>query len=124
MSCTIPMMMKTKSAPASEQRARILLSAWNSGDLGRLRETLTEDWIALEPARWPLSGPHSGEEESERMEMLVTIADAMRNWLRRGGDAPAEDLQVSMKLLRHLAGLGAVVAPKRGLNRLRQVFLG
>jgi hypothetical protein len=38
------------------------------------------------------------------MEMLATIADAMRNWLRRGGDAPAEDLQVSVKLLRHLAG--------------------
>jgi len=38
------------------------------------------------------------------MEMLVTIADAMRNWLRRGGDAPAEDLKVSMQLLRHLAG--------------------
>ena len=38
------------------------------------------------------------------MEMLLTIADAMRDWLRRGGDAPPEDLQVSMKLLRHLAG--------------------
>jgi hypothetical protein len=93
-------MMKTKSAPASEQRARILLSAWNSGDLRRLQKTLTEDWIALEPARWPLSG----EDERERVEMLLTIADAMRNWLRRGGDAPAEDLQVSMRLLRHLAG--------------------
>jgi hypothetical protein len=104
MSCTIPIMIKTKSAPASEQRARILLSAWNSGDLGRLRETLTEEWISSEPARWTLSGPLSGEDERERMEMLVTIADAMRNWLRRGGDAPAEDLQVSMRLLRHLAG--------------------
>jgi hypothetical protein len=38
------------------------------------------------------------------MEILATIADAMRNWLRRGGDAPAEDLKVSVKLLRHLAG--------------------
>jgi hypothetical protein len=38
------------------------------------------------------------------MEMLLTIADAMRNWLRRGGEAPAEDLQVSTRLLRHLAG--------------------
>jgi hypothetical protein len=28
----------------------------------------------------------------------------MRNWLRRGGDAPEEDLRVSVKLLRHLAG--------------------
>ena len=102
----------------------MLLSAWNSGDLGRLQETLSADWIALEPSGWPLSGPHSGEEERERMEMLITIADAMRNWLRRGGDAPAEDLQVSMQLLRHLAGLGVVVAPKRGLNRLREVFLG
>ena len=93
-------MIKTKSAPASEQRARILLSAWNSGDLKRLRETLTDDWISAQPAR----GPLSGEDECERMEMLITIADAMRNWLRRGGDAPAEDLQVSMRLLRHLAG--------------------
>lgn len=37
------------------------------------------------------------------MEMLATIAEAMRNWLRRGGDAPMEDLQVSVKLLQHLA---------------------
>ncbi|MCU1336581.1 MAG: hypothetical protein JWO19_2162 [Bryobacterales bacterium] len=95
----IRMMMKTKSAPVSEQRARILLSAWNSGDSGLLRETLTEDWISAGPAGWPLSG----ENEYERMEMLVTIADALRNWMRRG-DAPAEDLQVSVQLLRHLAG--------------------
>jgi len=94
------MLMKMKSARASEQCARILLSAWNSGDLPRLQETLTADWISMEPSGWPLSG----EAEQERMEMLVTIADAMRNWLRRGGDAPAEDLKVSMQLLRHLAG--------------------
>jgi hypothetical protein len=94
------MMMKIQSAPASEQRAKILLSAWNSGDLGRLRKTLTEGWFSAEPAAWPLSG----EDERERMEMLVTIADAIRNWLRRGGDAPADDLTVSVKLLRHLAG--------------------
>ena len=73
------MMMKTKSVPASEQRARILLSAWNSGDLGRLQKTLTEDWSAREAAGW------GGLDERERMEMLVTIAEAMRNWLRRGG---------------------------------------
>jgi hypothetical protein len=97
-------MMKTKSAPASEQRARILLSAWNSGDLRRLGETLTQDWAATGPTGWPLSGELSTQDERERMEMLLTIADAMRNWLRRGGDAPEEDLQVSMKLLRHLAG--------------------
>jgi len=94
------MLMKMKSAPASERHARILLAAWNSGDAGRLHQTLTEDWISGPPAGWPLSG----EAEHERMEMLVTIADAMRNWLRRGGEAPPEDLQVSMKLLRHLAG--------------------
>ena len=94
------MMMKTKSPPSSEQRARVLLSAWNSGDLARLRATLMQDWISAGPAGWPLTG----NDEHERMEMLVTIADAMRNWLRRGGEAPQEDLQVSMKLLRHLAG--------------------
>jgi hypothetical protein len=99
----MPIMMKTKSAPASERRARILLSAWNSGDLRRLQETLTQDdWISG-PDGWPLSG----DEEHERLEMLVTIADSLRNWLRRGGDAPAEDLQVSMQLLRHLAGCEA-----------------
>lgn len=94
------MMMKMKSAAVSEQRARVLLSAWNSGDLSRLQETLTQGWIFGSPDGWPLSG----EAERERLEMLATIADAMRNWLRRGGDAPAEDLQVSVKLLRHLAG--------------------
>jgi hypothetical protein len=93
-------MMKMKSTPASERRARMLLAAWNSGDLRRLQETLTQGWIFGSPDGWPLSG----EAERERMEMLATIADAMRNWLRRGGDAPAEDLTVSVKLLRHLAG--------------------
>ena len=96
----MPILMKTKSAPVSERRARMLLSAWNSGDLRRLQETLTQGWIFGSPDGWPLTG----EAERERMEMLATIADAMRNWLRRGGDAPAEDLQVSVKLLRHLAG--------------------
>jgi hypothetical protein len=94
------MMMKMKSAAVSEHRARLLLSAWNSGDLRRLRDTLTQGWISVEPAGWPLTGVA----ERERMEMLATIADAMRNWLRRGGDAPEEDLKVSVKLLRHLAG--------------------
>ena len=94
------MLLKMKSAEASEQRARILLSAWNSGDVRRLQETLTQGWMSAEPAGWPLTG----EAERERMEILATIADAMRNWLRRGGDAPAEDLKVSVKLLRHLAG--------------------
>ena len=78
----------------------MLLSAWNSGDLPRLKETLTQACMADQPGGWPLTG----EDERERMEMLATIADAMRHWLRRGGEAPAEDLQVSVKLLRHLAG--------------------
>ena len=78
----------------------MLLAAWNSGDLRRLRETLTQGGISAGPCGWPLME----EDECERMEILATIADAMRNWLRRGGDAPAEDLQVSVKLLRHLAG--------------------
>ena len=52
------------------------------------------------------------------MEMLATIADAMRNWLRRGGEAPAEDLQVSVKLLRHLAGAESLWRP--GLDVLRK----
>ena len=99
-----PIMMKMKLEPASEQRAKILLSAWNSGDLRRLREILSQDWTSATPAAWPLSG----EAECERMEMLLTIADAIRNWLRRGGDAPAEDLQVSVRLLRHLAGCKAL----------------
>lgn len=94
------MMMKTKSAAVSEQRARVLLSAWNSGDLSRLQETLMQGWILGSPDGWPLTG----EAERERMEMLATIADAMRNWLRRGGEAPEEELRVSVKLLRHLAG--------------------
>ena len=78
----------------------MLLSAWNSGDLRRLQDTLTQGGISANPAAWPLTG----EDERERMEMLATIADTMRNWLRCGGDTPAEDLKVSVKLLRHLAG--------------------
>ena len=104
MSASTRMMMKTKSDPVSEQRARMLLSAWNSGDLRRLRETLTEGWTGAESAGWAATTPVTGEDEQERMEMLATIADAMRNWLRRGGEAPEEELKVSVKLLRHLAG--------------------
>ena len=92
------MMKKMKSPPVSEQHARMLLSAWNSGDLRRLRETLTQAGNSGE------SAPLWGAEELERMEALATIAEALRNWLRRGGEAPAEDLQVSVQLLRHLAG--------------------
>jgi hypothetical protein len=94
------MMIKTSCASVSEQHARILLSAWNSGDLRRLRETLTQGWESAGPAGCSLSG----REEHERMEVLATIADTFRNWLRCGGQAPAEDLQVSVQLLRHLAG--------------------
>jgi hypothetical protein len=97
MTCVYPMILKMKSAPASQQHARILLSAWNSGDAGLLRQALA--LISSEPSGWP----PSGGAEQERMEMLATIADALRNWLRRGGDASAEDLQVSVQLLRHLA---------------------
>ena len=107
------MLMKMKSTPISEHRARLLLSAWNSGDLGRLREALTQGCISVEPSGRVLTG----EDERERMEMLATIADAMRNWLRRGGDAPAEDLQVSVKLLRHLAGMESLWRENPDLNR-------
>ncbi len=92
--------LKTKSAPMSEQHARMLLSAWNTGDLRLLRDTLAKDWTLMDMANPAVPG----EAERERMEMLATIAETMRNWLRRGGDAPVEDLQVSMQLLRHLAG--------------------
>ena len=100
--CSNPMLtlLKPKPTPPSERHARMLLSVWNTGDLRLLRETLSQDWTMTKVAT-PLA---SGEDERERMEMLTTIADAMRNWLRRGGEAPAEDLQVSMQLLRHLAG--------------------
>jgi len=97
----MPITMKMKSAAVSEHHARLLLSAWNSGDLRRLQDTLSHSLISVEPAGWP----PTGEDERERLEILATIADAMRNWLRRGGDAPTEDLQVSVKLLRHLAGI-------------------
>ena len=76
------------------------MSAWNSGDPRRLGEILTQGGMSADPDGWPITG----EDERERLEILATIADAMRNWLRRGGDASAEDLQVSVKLLRHLAG--------------------
>ena len=93
-------MQKAKSTRPSEQRARVLLSVWNTGDLRRLRETLAQEGMS----QGGVAGPAGGAAERERMEMLETIADAMRNWLRRGGEAPMEDLQVSVRLLRHLAG--------------------
>jgi len=79
----MPIMMKMKSAAVSEHRARLLLSAWNSGDLRRLQDTLTHNWIAVEPSGWPLTG----EDERERMEILATIADAMRKMEEAAGGA-------------------------------------
>jgi hypothetical protein len=111
MSASMPITMKMKSAAVSEHHARLLLSAWNSGDLRRLQDTLTHSSISVEPTGF------TGEDERERLEMLATIADAMRNWLRRGGDAPTEDLQVSVKLLRHLAGIESLWRESRGLGR-------
>ena len=73
--------------------ARLLLAAWNTADLSRLRSAL-DLAEGVQPSRLPYS-------EQERLELLHEIAAMIRQWMQR--QRTGEDLKASLDLLRHLA---------------------
>jgi hypothetical protein len=103
----------------AQRRARILLAAWNSGDLSRLRQALQQ---SREDASWCFgAGVHRvmlQSSEQEREELLEAATETVRTWLKErelrgeesnnaapqasqsGGEA---ELQASLRLLNHLA---------------------
>jgi hypothetical protein len=81
--------------------AKLLLAAWNSADVSRLRSALdlTE---GVHPGRLAYS-------EQERVEVLHEIAVMIRQWMNR--QKTTDDLNASLELLRHLARGAAHSAP-------------
>jgi len=81
--------------------AKLLLAAWNSADVSRLRSAL-DLAEGVQPARLAYA-------EQERMELLQEIAAMIRYWM----DSPksGEDLKASLDLLRHLAQNPRVPSP-------------
>lgn len=79
--------MDTLSVPDYRKVANGILEAWVQNNSGRFRWEL-ERARALEPGN---------NEDSERVDLLVGIADRM------GGAANAEEASVYLGLLRHLA---------------------
>jgi hypothetical protein len=89
-------MISTDSCVVSERFARSLLAAWNSGDLLRLKDELSQ--IA--------AADHAGlsEFEHERIEIVQGVAQTIRAWLS-GAKKRHADLNIALALLRHLAML-------------------
>jgi len=87
-------MQRKPSLTPSQYRARTLLAAWNSGDLDRLQGALESE----------MDQPRAREGgEQERMELVESAGGSIRTWLTRPQDPAHADLQVSLRLLRHLA---------------------
>jgi hypothetical protein len=80
-----------KTLTASERHARVLLAAWNSGNLARLREAIADNG----------TGPRISAAEQEKFELLEEISAAIGRWIdgRNGQDA----LHASLDILKHLA---------------------
>jgi hypothetical protein len=73
--------------------ARLLLAAFNSADLSRLKSALDlAEGVQL--GRLPYA-------EQERIELVHEIAAVIRHWMDRPGTG--EDLKTSLDLLRHLS---------------------
>jgi hypothetical protein len=92
-----------KTLTISEYRARVLLSAWNSASLARIEEATAEASLS--------SNGFDGSFEAERAEMIQEIAATIRLWMD-GGTSRA-DLDCSIGLLQHLAGLPVASAPRQ-----------
>jgi hypothetical protein len=68
--------------------------AWNSGDVPRLRNELSQI-SAISPSSLPAL-------ENERMEIVQGVAHTIRIWLGGAKGAHA-DLNIALTLLRHMA---------------------
>jgi len=82
-----------KCLTVSERRARLLLSAWNSGNLARLESALASLSSAGDTRL--TSG------ELERIEMVNEVSSTIQGWIDRCRDQ--HELETSLRLLRHLA---------------------
>jgi hypothetical protein len=80
---------------ASERCARMLLAAWNTGDLAGLEAALRQTSAA--------GHAELSSSEEERMELVREIAGGIRLWLRGIRDTKPADLNTHLELLRHLA---------------------
>lgn len=87
-------MTQTDSLTGSERFARSLLAAWNSGDVPRLRDELSQ--IAATDCSSLSAFEH------ERIEILQEVAQTIRVWLS-GARKKHADLNIALTLLRHLA---------------------
>jgi hypothetical protein len=85
------------NTPAHQRLAQALLSAWSTGDLARLAASL--ECASTSNDHGPLS-----REESDILALVIGIGTRMRDSLE---PVNPEDLQVSLKLLHHLARVPA-----------------
>jgi hypothetical protein len=94
-----------RTLTASERCARLLLAAWNTGDLAGLEAALRQASASALPSTSAGAGGRtelsSGEEE--RMELLREIAGGIQMWLRGIRRTKPSDLNTHLELLRHLA---------------------
>jgi len=88
-------MTQPKSLSASERCARMLLAAWNMGDLAALEAALRQTSVA--------NNTELSSSEEERMELVREIAGAIQMWLRGVRSERPADLTIHLELLRHLA---------------------
>src|SRR5262249_8934195 len=100
-----------KHLTGSERCARLLLAAWNTGNLAGLETALRQ---ASEASQAELSPC-----EEERMELVREIAGGIRNWMRGVREGKPSDLNVHLDLLRHLArceGMSKTLAGARSIE--------
>jgi hypothetical protein len=79
----------------SERCARLLLAAWNTGDLAGLEAALRQASAA--------ESMELSSSEEERMELVREIAGGIQMWLRGVRRNTPADLNTHLDLLRHLA---------------------
>jgi hypothetical protein len=84
----------TESLIGSAAIAQSLLAAWNSGDVPRLRDELSQIAAA--------DGSGLSVFEHERIEIVQGIAQTIRVWLS-GARKKHADMNIALSLLRHLA---------------------
>jgi hypothetical protein len=91
--------MNHSSAPAfAQRRARILLAAWNSGNLARLEAALNDNG----GDNWDCSDVRLPAIERERIELIGEVVQSIRGWIAKA--RTQTELQAALLLLRHLGG--------------------
>jgi hypothetical protein len=84
----------TQTSAESATHARVLLDAWNCGDMEAVARCLE--------SRPALQDSGVSYVEFERRELLESIMESMREAIHQDEGASRCDVQVSLYLLRHL----------------------